>query len=93
MDKFDDLYERTMRHAGGIDLNRDLDGKKPLTMIDGKKDIKVFGTVGGEIKELLSVPKGSVGSLRARNFIYKNTRLNYYMDGNRKVNLPYYDER
>jgi hypothetical protein len=93
MSKFDNLYERTMRHVGGINLNRELDDKKPLTMVDGKTDIKVFGTVGGEIKELLSVPKGSVGSLRARNFIYKTTRLNYYMDGNRRVKLPYYDER
>ena len=93
MSKFNELYERIVRQSPSLDMNRKLD-KKPLSMIEDKDGmVKVFGMVGGEFKELLSMKNDSSGQVIARNFIYKNSPMNYYMHGNKRVNLPYYDER
>jgi hypothetical protein len=93
MSNFDRLYEKVMRHGQTLDMSFQLD-KKPLTMIDKGDKIKVFGyLLDGTFKELLSVKRDVTGNVIARNFVYKNSPLNYYYMGNKKVQLPHYNER
>ena len=92
MNKFDEMYEKAIQGPRTLDLVRKLD-KKPLTMISSGKEIKVFGYSKGEYKELFSVLGDSTGHVKARNFVYKNSAVNYYMDGNKRVDIPHYDER
>jgi hypothetical protein len=93
MKDFDRLYERVMRHKASFVLNREL-AKKPLTIIDKDGQTKVFGyTLDGVYKELFSVKRGLEGNLIARNFVYKNTPINYYYHDNKKIKIPHPEER